>query len=221
MRSASKPPLDDETVAEFLADNSEFLIRRPELLPDAAVGGASGTVVSLADRQVAVLRQRNEALRDRLGALLTAARDNDRTFARMRELTLALMDAADEAALDRLLAQHLVAGLDADHAACFVRRVSKDDLEHITARVVGAPWNRLFEHPKPTCGAFRPDEYALLFPGAELSGPGSAAVIPMPNAGAALAIGSKQAERFSPDMGKLFLSFLGDVLSRTLVRLNL
>ena len=220
MRSASKPPLDDEAVAAFLADNSEFLIRRPELLPDAAPADTSGAVVSLADRQVAALRRRNEALRERLGALLAAAQDNDRTFTRMRALTLALMDAADVAALDRLLAQHLLAEFDADHAACFVRRVSRLGLEHVTTRAVSAPWSQLFKHTKPTCGAFRPAEYALLFPGAELTGPGSTAVIPMPG-GAALAIGSKDPERFSPDMGKLFLSFLGEVLARTLARLDL
>ena len=223
MKPASRPPLDDNAVAEFLANNSDFLMRRPELLPDVTAGddSGSGAVVSLAERQAVALRARNQGLRNRLAELIAAARDNDRTFNRLCKLTLALMDAVNESALDRLLARHMLEGFQADHAVCFVRRVPGGDLEHFAARIVKAPWDRLFDLPEPTCGAYRAEEYALLFPNAILSGPGSAAVIPMRRAGATLAIGSKDPKRFSPDMGKIFLSFLGEVLERTLMRLRL
>ena len=171
MRPASKPPLDDNTVAEFLANNGDFLVRRPELLPDipAQHDSGSGAVVSLAERQVAALRKRNLALRDRLATLLEVARDNDRTFARMRELTLGLMDAANAIELNRLLARHLLAEFHADHAICFVRRSPSEDLAHLVARVAKAPWDRVFDHAAPTCGAYRAEEYALLFPAANLA----------------------------------------------------
>ena len=223
MRPASQPPLDDNAVAEFLANNGDFLIRRPELLPDVAVGdnAGSGGVVSLTDRQVVALRTRNHDLRKRLAELIETARDNDLTFSRLRELTLALMDATNPAGLDRLMARHLLDGFRADHTVCFMPRVLDGSLEHFSARVVKAPWDRLFDYPEPTCGAYRAEEYALLFPSAMLSGPGSAAVIPMRRASATLAIGSKNPRRFSPDMGKMFLSFLGGVLERTLMRLRL
>ena len=221
MRPASKPPLDDNTVAEFLANNGDFLVRRPELLPDVPAESGSGAVVSLADRQVAALRKRNLALRDRLATLLEVARDNDRTFGRICELTLALMDADDEIELNGLLARHLLAEFHADHAICFVRHAPNEDLTHLAARVVKAPWDRVFAHSEPTCGPYRAEEYALLFPDANLEGPGSAAVVPMPSAGATLAIGSKDSMRFSADAGNIFLSFLGKVLERTLMRLEL
>ena len=223
MRPASKPPLDDNMVAEFLANNGDFLVRRPELLPDipAHHDSGSGAVVSLAERQVAVLRERNLALRERLTTLLEIARDNDRTFGRMRELTLALMDATNDIELNGLLAKHLLAEFRADHAICFVRRAASDDLAHLVARTVKAPWDRLFDHPEPVCGAYRAEEYALLFPDANLDGPGSAALVPMQRVHATLAIGSKDATRFAADMGTLFLSFLGSVLERTLMRLKL
>ena len=223
MRPASKPPLDDNTVAEFLANNGDFLVRRPELLPDipAHQDSGSGAVVSLAERQVAALRKRNLALRDRLATLLEVARDNDRTFARMRELTLGLMDAANAIELNRLLARHLLAEFRADHAICFVRRSPSEDLAHLVARVAKAPWDRVFDHAAPTCGAYRAEEYSLLFPAANLGSPGSAAVVPMHRVGATLAIGSKDPTRFSADAGTLFLTFLGDVLERTLMRLKL
>ena len=223
MRSASNPPLDADAVADFLANNSDFLVRRPELLPDPAASddSAGGAVVSLADRQMVLLRDRNESLRNRLAALIAVARDNDRTYARLRKLTLALMDAASVAELDTALAAHLLEEFQADHAICFVGRAPRSELVHVAARVVKAPWDRIFDNAEPTCGPYRAEEYALLFPGVELSGPASVAVVPMRRASAVLAIGSKDPERFAPDMGHVFLTFLGDVLERTLMRLGL
>lgn len=218
-----RPPLDDDAVAEFLANNSDFLMRRPELMPDPAPtdNSATGAVVSLAERQVAVLRERNEALRDRLTTLMAVARDNDRTFARMRALMVALMDAANVADLDRTLAERLLQGFQADHATCFVRRAAEGDLQHVRVRLAMAPWDRLFDAAEPSCGTYRAAEYELLFGAAQLSGPASVAVVPLQRAGAALAIGSKDPQRFAPDMGKMYLTFLGDVLERTLTRLKL
>ena len=121
MRPAGSPPLDDDAVAEFLVNNSDFLVRRPELMPDPAAqeDSGAGAVVSFADRQVALLRERNEGLRQRLAALLAVARDNDLTFERMRALMLALMDAASVAELDRALAERLLEGFHADHGDLF------------------------------------------------------------------------------------------------------
>lgn len=221
MKPAVRPPLDENVVAEFLANNADFFARRPELLPDPDLG-AEDSVVPLAERQLAALRTRNGELRSRMADLLGAARDNDRSFARLRAFTLALMDAADAAQLDEALAEHLVAGFETEHATCFAPgRSAPAELAHLSGRAVEPPWDRLFDYAEPVCGAYRAQEYALLFPVARLAGPGSVAVVPLPGPGAALAIGSADPARFSPDMGKVFLAFLGEVLERTLRRLRL
>lgn len=220
-----EPRLDDDAVAEFLANNADFFARRPELVPDidAMHTAADGTtVVPLAERQVAVLRQRNAALRKRMAALLANAQENERTFAAMRGLTLALMDASSAEDLGLAIGRHLVDALDVDHAVCFLQGRVEADSPHLAGIRGEPPLPRLFAHTEPKCSALRSVEYQRLFPGATPTGPGSVALVPLavpPSAGT-LAIGAEDPERFTPDMGKLFLSFLGDVMSRGLRRMR-
>lgn len=215
-------PVTETAVAEFLANHSDFLSRHAELLDGLrADAGSPEGVASLVERQVVALRNRNQKLRERLGVLIANARANDRIFAKMRALTVALLDAADEASLDRALATSLVAGFDADHARCFLAGWSP---RHAHAHLVGVagvpPLATLFAHAAPSCAAYRPEEYGGLFPGAALDGPGSVALVPLPVYGpqATLAIGAADPNRFTPDLGNMFLTYLADVLGRTLAR---
>lgn len=231
-------PIDEEAVAEFLAQNPGFFARHPRLLTELDLQHAADGTVSLVDRQVQLLRTRNEDLRRHLNEILTNATDNDGTFARTRTFTLALMDAADLPALDRTLAKHLVDGFEANHGICFVR-----DWQPAPGEGNGSPFAhlagirndeepplpRLFDADDPSCKACRPEDYGRLFPDADLSAPGSIALVPMhvANTGtnrdltATLVIGAKDPRRFAPDMGKVFLFYIGDVLARTLIRLDL
>ena len=229
----------EEEVADYLAQNPDFFARHPRLLTEMDLRHAAHGTVSLVDRQVQLLRTRNEDLRRHLNEILTNATDNDGTFAKTRTFTLALMDAADLPALDRTLAKHLVDGFEADDAICFVRGwnpVPGDDQGSSPfAHLAGLPEDdepplpRLFDLDDPSCHACRPEDFRRLFPDTDIEQPGSIALVPMHvgNTGtnrdltAALVIGAKDPRRFSPDMGKVFLFYIGDVLARTLIRLGL
>ena len=227
-------PIDEEAVAGFLTQNPGFFARHPRLLTELDLQHAADGTVSLVDRQVQLLRTRNEDLRRHLNEILANATDNDGTFARTRAFTLALMDAADLPALDRTLAKHLVDGFEANHAICFVRDWAPEGRGGSFTHLVSIrededpPMERLFDLDDPSCKACRPEDYARLFPGAEIDAPGSIAQVPMhvANTGrnrdltATLVIGAKDPRRFAPDMGKVFLFYIGDVLARTLVRLG-
>ena len=219
------PPLDDEAVAAYLADHPDFFVRRPDVLSDVELPAASGDAISLLERQVIALRGRNKSLREQLTTLLENADANDRVFSRTTTFTLALMDAPDLAGLDEVLARCLVDGFDADHAVCYVEGWSPPRrLDHLMGVATGEPppLPQLFDHTLPLCAAHRPEEYAALFPDSSLRAVGSIAIVPLRADGlnATLAVGSWDPQRFSPDMGKVFLLYIGDVLSRTLVRLG-
>lgn len=231
-------PIDEEAVAGFLAANPDFFARHPRLLTELDLQHAADGTVSLVDRQVQLLRTRNEDLRRHLNEILANATDNDGTFARTRTFTLALMDGADLEALDRTLAKHLVDGFEANHAICFVRNWKPTPADRggaTFAHLAGIredeepPLARLFDSDDPSCKACRPEDYTRLFPTADVSEPGSIALVPMhvANTGtnrdltATLVIGAEDPRRFAPDMGKVFLFYIGDVLARTLVRLGL
>lgn len=219
MTSTNRPLVDEDAVAEFLANNDDFFVRRPELLADLESPPASGEIVSLADRQVA-------SLRARVDAFSANARDNERTFLRMQTLTLALMDASDVADLNAVLADHLVREFELDDAICFIRDWSSTlPLPHVvgvSSDASAARHPQMFQLDKPRGEACRAEQYCQLFPGADVADAGTASValLPMlPNA--VLAMGSMDSTRFAPELGDLFLSFLAAVLSRTLTRLNI
>ena len=232
MTSAAGQLLDEAAVAEFLASNRDFLTRHPDLLSHLDVRHGIDGAVSLLERQIAILRNRNTELSKRLNTALANARDNDRTFTQTRAFTLALMDTTDAADIDAVLAHHLVAGFDADHAVCYVRGWTPEaPLAHLAGCEADAepPLARLFDHLEPDCAVYRPEEYARLFPGAALAGPGSVALVPVRSStedaaaglNATLAIGAADPTYFAPDMGDIFLRYIGDALARTLTRLRI
>lgn len=224
--------VDEEAVAAFLANNSDFFARHPELLPSLETPPAGDGVVSLADRQVAALRERNEALHKRLDTLIANARHNETTFERMRRLILALMDADSAADLDACLAQHLVADFELDDGMLFLRNWQGSDLQHVTGvggevpvgseMPVGVemPWPRMFDGEGPSGEACRPEQYRALFPDSAVDGPASVVLLPLGKT-AALAFGSTDPQRFTSAMGDVFLQFLAAVLARTLTRLQI
>ena len=213
----------EAAVVEFLTTHNDFLERHAELLEQLQMGKTSEGVTSLVERQARALRARNQDLRERLGTLIANAKANDRIFARMRGLTVALLDVEDETGLDQALARNLVATFDADHARCFVSGWTPNgEFAHLAgvADRKGAPLAALFRHREPTCATYRPDEYGRVFPGAVLQSPGSIALVPLAvrGAGATLAVGAADPNRFTPAHGTMFLAYLGDVLGRTLKR---
>ena len=234
MKKTSRAAVDDDVVAEYLAANGDFFARRPDLLPDLGLSGPvegqhpdeqkTQGVVPLAEKQVSVLRRRNTDLRGRMTTMVAHAQDNERIFADTRDFALALMEVESFADLDGVLAEHLVEGFKLDHAACLLNgSVPGGDVRHVVG-VVEAPLPRLFDQAEATCGVYRAEEYSRLFRGAELAGPGSAALVPLDRregrAAATLAMGAEDPRRFSPNMGTVFLSFLGEAVSRTLARLE-
>jgi uncharacterized protein YigA (DUF484 family) len=70
-----------------------------------------------------------------------------------------------------------------------------------------------------SCGLLRGDEFQTLFGASAIDG--SAALIQLRHGDliGVLAIGSRDPVRFSPEMGTLFIRYIGDVLSRVLARL--
>ena len=214
MTPTERPLVNEETVAEYLANNNDFFDKRPELLADLATPQPAGAVVSLADRQVA-------ALRERLDRLTATAKDNERIFMRLQALILALMDVRDASGLDDALAHRLVRDFEIDNAVCFIRGgLSEQETTHLAGVPGEPPWSQLFDRAEPSGEACRAEQYRALFPAVEVDGPASVTLLPVCE-NAVLAIGSKDPRRFSPEMGDVFLLFLAAVLSRTLKRLNI
>ena len=67
-------PLDPEQVANYLQQHPAFFVDHQDLLGDLFLPHESGPAVSLVERQVSILRERNIDMRNRLSKLLYNAR---------------------------------------------------------------------------------------------------------------------------------------------------
>jgi len=214
----------EDAVMQYLRDNPDFFGRHPMLLTDLSLPHDSGQAISLVERQVAILRERNIDMRRRLNHLVGAANTNDTLFEKTRRFTLDMLDCNDLAAIDRILAETLLDDFGADRARCFVSHpVAFESLPNLVYRASAQelPLVHLTQAAGLSCGLLRADEFARLFDDVP-STDGSAALIQLRHRDllGVLAIGSLDPLRFSPDMGTLFIRYIGDVLARVLSRLT-
>lgn len=220
--------LSDDAVREFLKENGDFLQRNPDLLDHLHVSHASGSAVSLVEKQVSVLRERNVDIRHRLKTLTTNARENDKLFEQTRALVIKLLEADSVPGLYSAFTDSMQHGFDVEFASMILfgdeateKGCRTDSLESARSHI-GA----LLSGRKPVCGVLRKEEFDYLFKprgGANqfLQG-GSAAIMPLTD-GAQLgliAVGSKDADRYTNTTGTLFLAHIAEVILRLLPRLS-
>src|SRR5690625_6836720 len=89
---AKSSQLTADQVSEYLQEHRDFFVHNEHLLADLSLPHESGPAVSLVERQVSVLRERNMDVRHRLSKLLDNARENDKLFDKTKRLVLALIE---------------------------------------------------------------------------------------------------------------------------------
>lgn len=207
-------------VAAYLKSHKDFFERHPDLLTELSVPHASGSAVSLVERQVSVLRERNVEMRERLHRLLEVARENDMLFEKMRGLILALLEARTVVDIAAALERELKARFNSEFVSFLLFDVSgitgaaqsvalADAQDHVPSLVKGR---------QAIAGQLRREELTFLF-GHEGEQVKSCAVVPLQQERplGLLAIGSSSTEHFRTSMDTLFISFVGDVLARLIL----
>ena len=224
--------LNDEMVQEYLKDNGDFLQRHPEMFDHLHISHASGSAVSLVEKQVSVLRERNIDMRHRLKTLTNNARDNDKLYAQTRALVLKLLEADSVSALAQAFINAMHKDFGVEHAAIIL---FGDGLAGSGYRVESAEEAKkavgsLMRGSKAVCCALRKEEMNYLFPAGKINNPdiqggrakaaqaGSAAIMPLPGSGqpGLIAVGSADPNYYSSSMGTLFLEHIAEVMVRLL-----
>jgi uncharacterized protein len=210
-----------EAIAAYLRDHPEFFVDHEELLTAMRIPHQRGDTVSLVERQLKLLRDRNIELRHRLSQLMDVARDNDRLFDKTRRLILALMDASS-------LEDVVIAVEDSlrqDFQVPFVSLILFSDNPMSVGRwVTGAEAQKaiggLISGDKTVCGALREHELTFLYGAEQGVQVGSSAVVALTHQGlhGVLAIGSRDPQYYKSSVGTLFLSYIAEVLGRVLPR---
>lgn len=214
------PDLEAEAVIAFLLQHPQFFAEHDELLVSMRIPHQRGDTVSLVERQLKLLRERNIEMRHRLSQLMDVARDNDRLFEKTRRLSLALMDATS---LDELVIA-VEDSLRQEFQVPFVSLILFSDNPMAVGRwVSGAEAQKAIGGlmgEKTVCGALREHELAFLFGAQQSKEVGSAAVVTLNHLGlhGVLAIGSRDPQHYKSSVGTLFLSYIADVLGRLVPR---
>jgi len=215
----SERELKEREVADFLHRHPDFFARHEYLLEEMTIPHPeSGKAISLIERQVGLIREQKQYLKQQLHQLTLAAKTNETLLQRFQVLILNLIDSdtIDQAIVSIRDALQEDFHADAVELVLFdcpsrPESVGRDD-ERLQ------PFQRILQAHYPVCGHFNPEQMRLLFGkrGDEIA---SAVVVPLcegenePCLGL-LGIGSIDPKRYHPDMGTVFVSHLGAVMNR-------
>ncbi|MGB5353826.1 MAG: DUF484 family protein [Woeseia sp.] len=221
-------PLSEQAVHDYLEDHPDFFERHGSLLSALRLPHVTGGTVSLVERQVSVLRQKDLKLERRLKDLLKVARANDVLAGKIHQLSIALLaENSLESTLTRI-EQALRVNFDAEQSV-LVLFGDPESFAHIESRRFFRPLERedatlsafstFLESNTPRCGQIRDAQRDFLFPG-NGEEVGSVALVPLGQQSATgfLAIGSVDAKRFHPGMSIDFLARIGDLVAAALCR---
>lgn len=214
--------LDDDLVAAYLLEHPEFLTDHPEILAELELPHQRGSAVSLVERQVSVLRDRNIEMRNRLARLIDTARDNDRLFECTRRLVLELLMADSLPAATKALNTSLNKDFKTDfNYLCLLgnERVDAEYCRRVTPALARESIGNLLDARQVICGILRKEETEFLFAD-DAPHVKSAAVVPIVKDSTIglLAVGSRNPQHYKSGMGTLFLSYIGEILAHALPR---
>ncbi len=228
-RGIKQDGLNDTSVAEYLQTYPDFFERNSPLLTKLRLPHLrdAGATVSLVERQVEVLRERNQSLERKLKELVDVARANDALADRIHRLSQRLIRAHTLLETVSAIETSLREDFDAMHSVLVLFIEQARSLEG-AGRFLrsGDPadsdiksFESLLQSGKPRCGQVRDAQRDYLF-GKDSVEIGSVALTPLGPKGelGILAIGASDAERFHPAMSTEFLSRIGELVTYALMR---
>ncbi len=219
-KARSETALADDSVVDYLLSHPEFFEGHPELLAKLKVPHPTGTAVSLIERQVEVLRQQNRQLERKLVDLIEVARANDTLIERIHRLALALLEGSSLPERLYALQEELRERFGADEVSLFLLHTKEQKTDAGPARWLKTDdagleqFREFLKTGKPHVGRLRPPQLEFLF-GEQAERITSSALVPLGDKGGwgLLAVGSHDAERFSPTLGTAFLTRISELVS--------
>lgn len=211
--------LNEQDIADYLSQNPDFFDRHGDTLRDLRLQHPSGQAISLIEKQVSALRERNTELRHKLNQLLDNARENDRLFERSKRLVLSLLECSELGdAVDVLYYS-----FDKEFNIPFTRLIlfseppQPSNTHTVTFDEAKLHLGRHLTASRATSGGLSREEMNFLF-GKDSMDIGSAAMAPLYYNQwlGVLAVGHRDTQHYQPGMGTLFLTHIAEVLDRLL-----
>ncbi|MQY51855.1 DUF484 family protein [Rhodocyclus tenuis] len=214
--------MNAEEVANFLQENPKFFEQHADLMSQLVIPHPhGGRAISITERQMLTLRDKNRQLEEKMRELLQFGEDNDAISEKMHRLGVAVIAAASFGAVLHTLNFHLRDDFAIPHFALrlWERPADADELPEFAA--VSEELQVFAETlGQPYCGSTTGFGTAAWFSDGAAH-VRSQALIALRNAGGTIgmiALGSEDAQRFYAGMGTLYLERLGEMASAALAR---
>jgi uncharacterized protein YigA (DUF484 family) len=199
-----------EEVAQYLQDNPQFFEEHVETLVQLNLPHPhGGRTISLSERQLLALREKNKELEKKLREMIAFAQDNEALQHKVHEFVVALFAARDLATLLEMI-PHLLRDIFAiPHAALHLWQTNPPSAEVLAFADAQA---------QPVCLHHAAHDTAAWF-GEQAAQLHSYAYLPL-HAGSEtiglLVLASEDKQRFYPEMGTVFLQRIAEAVSSAL-----
>lgn len=213
---------EEKQVVDYLMSNPDFFLHHAPLLHDLQIPHESGGAVSLVERQVLALREKNQEFENKLRDMVDAVHDNQRLHVSLHRLAVSLFSADSLDDMLGIVDDELRHKLGTDFVYF---RLTTDEPMELSSDEKGHTYvaqddellqsfAKLIDEKRIQCGRFSEEQVTALFMQDD-SEVKSAAVIPVSDAGirGIIALGSTDEQRYHPGMGTDFLTSLADLIS--------
>jgi len=211
-------------VEGYLQQHPDFFNEHLNLLENLSIPHPSGNAVSLISKQLELYRDRHDEMATRLDTLIEIAKENDVSFSRMHELTLAMLEAGTVEDVLTNLNEVLTKSFMADFTAL---RIVREHIDKPIASLYVAPDDKVLTHFKKVMTSNKPEckrptlpQARFLFGEAAMKVK-SCAIVPMmfTDLEGFIAIGSREEGRYHHSMGNLFLTQMSEIIATRLISL--
>ena len=211
-----------EDVADYLKNNPGFFEQYADLMAEIFVPHPhGGRAVSLAERQMLTLRDKNRETESKLAELIAFGEENDQISEKVHRLAVGLIAVETFSAVLHLLRCHLRDDFSVPHVTLRLWK-KPDGVNDLPEFAAVSEELQVFADTltHPYCGSTSGFGTAAWFgePAAHLR---SQALVALCDGGSTigmLALGSEDGKRFYPEMGTLYLERIGEMVSAALIR---
>lgn len=214
--------MKSDEVADYLHDNPQFFEEHADLMTNLVIPHPhGGRTISITERQMLALRDKNKKLEGKMGELLQFGEENDGISEKMHRLAVGMIAAGNFQSALQTLNFHLRDDFAVPHVAVRLwnRPTETDELPEFAQ--VSEKLQAFAETlAQPYCGSTAGFETSSWF-GESAPHIRSQALIAMRNGGGTIgmiAMGSEDVERFYAGMGTIYLERLGEMTSAALAR---
>lgn len=206
--------MKSDDVAAYLKEHPEFFEQYAEVVADVFIPHPhGGRAISISERQILTLRERGKQLESKLSEMIQFGEENDVIGEKVHRLALALIGARGAAALRHAVDFNLREDFSVPHVALKLWHSAADDGVSEATRTFAASLTH------PHCGPLAMADTAAFF-GEAAPLLKSYAYVALGGSGSfgLLALASEDAQRFYPEMGTLYLTRIGELISACLRR---